>query len=72
MDRAYTSCEMKARGVSRMAGMFGWNLLVATTENGEVLLYTVPLKGDVNQPVWEERINAGRDTKNTIQIMALT
>jgi hypothetical protein len=37
-----------------------------------VLLYTVPLKGDVNQPVWEERINAGRDTKNTIQIMALT
>ena len=53
-----------------MAGMFGWNLLVATTESGELLLYSVPLREDVNQPVWEERINAGIDTNKTIQIMA--
>lgn len=59
--RAYLACEMKPKGVTRIAGMFGRRLLIATTETGELLLYTLPLPKDSKAPVWEEHINAGKN-----------
>lgn len=57
-SRAQTSYEAVPKGITRIAGLFKHGLLCGTNDNGELLLYAVPLS-KACIPVWEEKINAG-------------
>ncbi|KAG0583135.1 hypothetical protein M758_3G113600 [Ceratodon purpureus] len=57
--RAQTSYEAVPKGITRIAGLFRHDLLCGTNDNGELLLYFVPLS-KACKPVWEEKINAGK------------
>jgi len=65
LDRAYFSpYDLKPKGVTRIAGIYGKELLITTTKFGKMLLYALPLGEDVVFPLWEKCINLGTSFVN--------
>jgi hypothetical protein len=60
LDRSYFSpYDLKPKGVTRIACIYGKELLIATTKFGKMLLYALPLGEDAIFPLWEKCINLG-------------
>jgi len=55
----FSPYDLKPIGVTRIAGIYGKELLITTTKFGKMLLYALPLGEDDVFPLWEKCINLG-------------